>query len=71
MLSRAPFLTTVAFPWKLIGFEAGHLLPAHAGAPQVPPKLLRPFQVIERQSTQMVIAHDELVRNALLTCRGN
>ena len=64
--SRAPFLTTVAFPWKLIGFEAGHLLHRlMQGAPQVTPKLLRPFQVIERQSTQMVIAHDELVRNAI------
>ena len=64
-LKREPFLSSIAFPWPLIGHEISRII-HHLVSHSTPPVLntLRPYRVIARSSTQTPVPADPLVARA-------
>ena len=65
-LSRMPFLSSVAMPWRLLGNEAGYMFHFRTQSGTWPERrTLAPRRVISRSSTQAITPTDTLVVDAI------
>ena len=67
-LSQEPTLSSIAYPWKLIGQSAARHVHHHVASGTVlEPAVLRPYVIRQRTSTQLSVTDDPLVRRAQAT----